>query len=192
LKLRLVPSQYLGATRFFIILLLTLLIENLCWCDYRDNPDPIPGWTNNASSDGANGIILNGAEIGFSSPVIAEIDGNTANGKEIAVGGSDGRIHVYHSDGSLVWENDTPIATCSGGSSNKLFSSPAVGELFGDGMPYVVVGYGGFGAKQCDGGVVAFRGSDGATQWVFSLKKFSKKEHFLCFSLFSVFKSGSR
>ncbi len=52
----------------------------------------------------------------------------------------------------------------------------------------MVVGYGGFGGAVCGGGVVAYRGSDGAMLWHFDLKRFSKREHFYA-RLHSVFSS---
>ena len=142
-------------------------------------PDPVPGWThpNEFSHDtlAHHGIVLAGSDIGYSSPVIAEIDGDTSNGKEIAVVGADGIVYVHKSSGDLLWSSQLPNYSCnSASSSNKAFSSPAVGALNGDGIPYVVVGYGGFGSGACGGGVVALNGASGSQYWHFDLKKFAK------------------
>ncbi|MCO6429436.1 MAG: hypothetical protein J5J00_01125 [Deltaproteobacteria bacterium] len=151
--------------------------------DQRDNPDPIPGWTHstelNRDTPKRHGLLLNGGDVTFSSPVIADIDGDPSNGLEVAVGGADGVLHAYKANGELLWNVQLPNASCRQASSiNKLLSSPAVGVLKGDGMPHVIVGYGGVGGSACGGGVVAVRGSDGQTVWHFDLKKFAKKERF--------------
>lgn len=139
---------------------------------------PLSGWTHDGRErDGkpSPGVVLSGSDVGRSSPFIGEIDGSPA-GKEVAVAGADGVVYAYRSDGSLLWSASTPNSSC-GSAGNRVYSSPAVGELFGDGMPYVVLGYGGYG-KGCDGGVIAFRGSDGSKLWNFSLKAFARKRKF--------------
>lgn len=148
----------------------------------QDNPDALPGWTQAASVENGKeiqGITLLGKEVSYSSPVVAEIDGNTSNGLETAVGTSDGTLSVYSSSGLLLWTANLPNKSCKfSGTTNKLLSSPAVGQLFGNGIPYVVVGYGGVTGNKCDGGVAAYRGSDGKKAWIFSTKKFAKKARF--------------
>ncbi len=163
------------------------LVTGACPLAVRaDAPDPIPGWTHGASNsdgDGQPGIVLSGGPVTYSAPVIAEIDGDSSNGKEVAVGGADGLLYVYRADGSRLWTAQLPIYGCGGlGGTNKLLSSPAVGELFGDGIPYIVVGYGGVASKACDGGIVAIRGTDGARLWNLNLKKFAKRERFFSLS----------
>ena len=114
--------------------------------------------------------------------MIADIDGDPSNGQEIAVGTRDGRLHVLRSDGSLLWSRDLPNRGCTLTSDkDKLYSSPAVGNLFGGNIPYVVIGYGGYKGKDCDGGVAAFRGPDGAPTWTFSIRKFSRRARFFAF-----------
>lgn len=135
----------------------------------------LPGW----SEVGGTGVRLNGREVIYSSPAIADLDGNPSNGKEVVVGGSDGIVHAYRADGTKLWSAPTPNASCAGaGTTNKILSSPAVGDLFGNGQLYVVIGYGGPGGNICDGGVTAIRGSDGVTLWTFSLKKFARRNRF--------------
>lgn len=127
-------------------------------------------------------IALSSNTPGYSSLVVSEIDGVTDNGKEIAVGSSDGTLTVLRSDGSVVWTKDLPNKTCSAAPNNdKLYSSPAVAALYGDNVPYIVIGYGGFNGKACDGGVIAFRGSDGEVAWKFSIAAFAKKNRFFAF-----------
>jgi hypothetical protein len=127
-------------------------------------------------------IELPGGGVGYASPAIADIDANPSNGLEIAAAGSDGMLHVVGADGSVRWSVKLPNYSCSDlSSTNKLLSSPAVGALMGNGVPYVVVGYGGLGGAACDGGVAAYRGSDGKKAWVFSIKAFAKKERFYAY-----------
>ena len=163
-----------------------LATVNSCLPAAAQTPTPpvLDGWTTSADR---SGIQLSGSAVTFSSPAIAEIDGNSSNGKEVAVGGADGVLYVYSASGTLLWSQTLPNAACPGSRSNKLLSSPAVGALFGDSVPYVIVGYGGIG-RSCDGGVAAFRGTDGTRTWLFSLKRFSKKQKFWAFS-YSVFSS---
>lgn len=150
--------------------------------DPRNNPPPIAGWTHEPLADDTtegHGVILPGGDVSFSSPAIAEIDGDPNNGFEVVVGTDDGVLTVVRADGTILWNATVPNASCAGASGgNKLLSSPAVGALFGDGVPYIVVGYGGVGSRGCDGGVIAYRGADGHVQWTFSLKKFARQAKF--------------
>ena len=137
---------------------------------YALEPDSVPGYED---------LALGGAGPGYSSPAIAEIDGDTTDGKEVVVGVADGRVVAIKSDGSTLWSVSLPSATCSGGT--KVFSSPAVGAIFGNGVPYVVIGYGNLESRACDGGVVAINGSSGQLAWKFSIKDFAKKNRFFAF-----------
>ena len=136
-----------------------------------DKPDSLAGWSNYTA--------LPGAEITYGSPAVADIDGDPGNGLEIAITGQDAKLHVIKSNGSLLWSAPLPVHKCKKYSTtNKSFSSPAVGDLFGKGVPYVVVGYGGIGTRGCGGGVAAFRGTDGKRRWRFNTKRFAKKKNF--------------
>ena len=175
--------------RLFQHALFILIISNLGFAQLqlKNNPDPLPGWTHDAfltnDTDQQHGIIVDGREFINSSPVIAEIDGDTKNGKEVAIGGSDGTLYVFKSDGSLLWKSDLQSAKCRrANKKDRLSSSPAVGELFGDGIPYVVIGYGSQKKKTCKGGVAAFRGSNGEKIWDLELKRFDKKNGFFAVS----------
>lgn len=173
----------LARISLLFVAILPLVFFTSAHADFRDNPDALPGWTHGEALENnvgeKNGIVLIGNDVIYSSPVVADIDGNPSNGLETAVGSADGTLSVYRSDGLLLWTRDLPNKKCKfSGSTNKLLSSPAVGDLFGRGMPHVVVGYGGVGGPKCDGGVTALRGSDGKTTWNFGLKKFAKKAKF--------------
>lgn len=125
---------------------------------------------------------LPGAASGPISPVIAELDGNSADGKELAIASQDSKLSVLKSDGSELWSVNLPNSDCSFTSSpDRVYASPAVGNLFGNGVPYIVVGYGGFRGKPCDGGVAAYRASDGQLAWIFSVKAWAKSRKFDAF-----------
>lgn len=165
--------------RHFLSLCAVVVLQYLSALAYAQNTAPqiFSGFSQIRGADTIAGATLSGSAVTYSSAVIAEIDGNTANGQEVAVGGADGRLYVYSAQGTEIWSQRLPISGCSR-SSNTILSSPAVGALFGDGVPYVVVGYGGVGMQRCEGGVAAFRGSDGKRRWLFNLRRFSRKAKF--------------
>ena len=125
---------------------------------------------------GRSGLPVPGGIINVSSPVIAELDGNPQNGKELVAASADGYVHAYRSDGSRLWTTKTPNYQC-GGLTNRVHSSPAVGDLLGDGNQEVVIGYGGISIV-CPGGVVALQGKTGRQIWHFSLPRWAKKANF--------------
>lgn len=125
---------------------------------------------------------LSGSGIGPTRPVVANLDGDSSNGLETVVTTTDGRIHAVASSGSVLWSATTPNIDCAKQpEKDKTYSSPAVGDLFGSGEQFVVVGYGGFRGKACDGGVAAYRGSTGERIWTFSIKSWSKQKKFFAF-----------
>ncbi len=134
---------------------------------FAENPDVFPIPTSAA---------------GPTRPAIADLDQNPGNGKEIVVTTTDGHVHALSASGSILWSASTPNQSCaSAPASDKLYSSPVVGDLFGTGELYVVVGYGGFRGKPCDGGVAAYRGATGELAWKFSVKEWSQKKRFFAF-----------
>ncbi len=162
------------------LLLIAATLSASANADYMDVLfPPLAGFTHAVSSSrdssAGHGVILSSSAIGNSAPAIAELDGNSANGKEVVVASSDGTLSALSSAGTILWTAKTPNSNC-GGSGNRILSSPAVGELFGDGMPYVVIGYGGIVQKGCDGGVSAYRGIDGSLLWNFSVTKWGKRK----------------
>ena len=161
--------------------LLMSLSASLAIADFRDNPPPLPGWTHPTrfrdDSDARHGVLLQGEDVVRSSPVIGELSAASA-GREVAVGGIDGRVYVYRANGQLLWSRQV-ARRCADGNNNTISminSSPAIGQLFGDGVSYLVVGYGTIETTGCDGGVVAYRGTDGEERWRYNLKEKSPRE----------------
>lgn len=153
-----------------LLLAYLLLIASCLSCAIpASGQTTIPGWE--------GGLQLAGRDIGYSSVNAAEVDGNLANGLEVIAGGADGVIYVFRADGSPLWSHALPNSGCTKTSNtNKLMSAPAVGALFGDGVPYVVVGYGGIGGAACGGGVVAINGVTGERRWHFDTVSFAKRQ----------------
>jgi len=126
--------------------------------------------------------VLPGKGIGQGSAVIADLDGDSSNGLETVVAGADSIVHAVKADGTVLWSQSLPNAKCSfAPSDDKLYSSPVVANLFGDGTPYIVIGYGGFRGKPCDGGVAALRGATGSIAWIFSVQKWARRKGYDAF-----------
>ncbi len=162
-------------TLVVVVLLAAGIIIPYAHANPRRNPPPLPGWSRAQpfvpdDSPQRHGIILDGGPVVRSSPVIADIDDNPANGHEVAVGGADGTLYVYRSTGQLLWNRQ--VTACA----DALQSAPSVGQIFGDGVTYVVVSYGSATDGTCDGGIVTYRGSDGTETWRFSLRDWARHE----------------
>ena len=67
----------------------------------------------------------------YSSPAVADLDGNDGGRLEIVFGAWDQRIRAIHDDCTLYWEYF---------SGDTIWSSPAIGDLDRDGEPEVVIG----------------------------------------------------
>jgi hypothetical protein len=146
-----------------------------------DNPPELPGWTHAPAflpgdSPGRQGILLSGTPVVRSSPTIAEIDGNTEDGREVAVGGGDGILYVYGADGQLRWSVNVLPTPCDVSTNLMIGTQPTVGDLDGDGTPEVVVGYGGETGSNCDGGIAVYEGPTGQLAWRFSLRAWQDSE----------------
>ncbi len=97
-----------------------------------------------------------------STPALGDLDGDGA--LEIVVGGMDGRVYAWEADGSAVAGWPVELSDADGVSLGaRIVSSPAVGDLDGDGADEVVIGasevvdsqYGPLYALDGDGEVLA-------------------------------------
>lgn len=161
--------------RLFITFLFLFLISFHTSSHAQLRPDPLAGWTHDEKLSGdssqKHGRFTNGSRFQFSTSVVAELDGNPDNGKELVAIDRSTTVYAFRSDGSLMWSTKVKARGCSLPSP---LSSPAVGDLYGNGKFYVVLGFGGTG-RSCPGGVIALRGSDGKKAWRFDTKKYSKR-----------------
>ncbi len=177
-----------------LLVLTTVIPSPIARAGYADQPPPLPGWTHPVSygtgvdTTARHGINLGSAPIIRSSPVIAEIDGNAANHKEVAVVTSDGFLHARRANGTQLWPPVQLLpAPCSPKSDDYVGnSSPVVGELLGDGVPYIVVGYGTILESNCDGGIVAVNGITGQIAWRFSLRQWQQQQGYPAEDLYGV------
>src|SRR5690242_7253945 len=122
-----------------------------------------------ADSPWSEPATFSGSSVGYSTQVIAEVDGDPSDGKEIVAASTNGTLAAFHADGTLLWQVKAPASGCS--TQSEIHSRPVVGDLYGTGTPYVAVGYGGF-SRVCDGGIMVIKGDTGTVAWTFSTKAF--------------------
>lgn len=135
-------------------------------------------------------VTLSGhGRVTFSSPVVADLDG-TGGAKEIVVGTAGlwngsaytslPRLWVVRPDGTadvsgaIRWSTDL---------TSEPYATPAIGDLTGDGVPEIVVAYGGYSDEPALGGVVVFRktGTNAWSQlWQFQLSTPGVSTHVIC------------
>lgn len=132
-------------------------------------PDPAVA----SLSDGAArwSVSVPGGRFHWSSPAIADIDGDGTS--DVVVGGLDGRVHAYDAEGAAL--TGWPAPAIVSGAASAVASSPAVGDLDGDGVNEVVVGVGSLEVVNQHGGIVvlnrngtrrcAFQTGDRFNQW---------------------------
>lgn len=167
---------------FCTALTLLLVSASVASADSPASFAPLSGWTfddiTRSTDREQPGLLLDGGTVTYSSPAVADLDGDTSNGLEVAIAGEDGQLYAYRASGELLWEATLPSAECSSGRGNKTLSSPAIGDLDGDGVPSVVIGYGGISSAGCDGGVAAYNGVSGTLEWKFSIKAFASSQKY--------------
>jgi hypothetical protein len=181
------PVLHRRALLVLCLLILVGMLPLTALARFHDTPPAQPGFTHSSlgNLDTPPGKLLDHGPILNGSPTIAEIDPGST-GKEIAVGGKDGWLYVYHRDGSLAWKQNVLPSACTPGSNGIIHSAPSVGTLFGGSTPYVVVSYGSYQIDNCDGGVVAYNGATGALRWRFSLRAWQASQGYKPENLYGV------
>jgi hypothetical protein len=157
-----------------VVLMLSFVVPALVMAGYRTYAPIHSGFQhtpNLRADDTPPGLPLSGKRILRGSTTIAEADGDASNGKEIVVGGEDGKVYVYRQNASLVAE--AQVSNCVPSAGDGLINTaPAVADLDGDGKAEVIVGYGTIGPT-CTGGVVAYKVSAGQLQplWNYAIPR---------------------
>ena len=119
----------------------------------------LPAW---ATSKAGFPLTLAGGGASYSSPAIADL-GLTPGHKSIVFGTVTGRLYVVLWNGTVA--PGFPVTL-----PREIASSPAVGDLDGDGIPEIVVGYGKDPTTtSIDGGVRAYR-RNGTLLWERKMK----------------------
>lgn len=149
-----------------IILLLLLLSVSLF-----AQIQPIPGWSK-------NGVSVPESRFGYASPLVADLNGDST--LDIVSVSVDGVVRAHSNTGALLWRTNLPNFGCK--KSDLAHSSPAIGDIFGNGVKHIVVGYGGLSSRVCGGGVVAINAATGATVWNFDVKKYAALKKFYSIS----------
>jgi outer membrane protein assembly factor BamB len=170
----------LSAVRVVLIAVLAACMPCAVHAGAFDNFPPLPGWTHPLAfepddSPLQHGILLDAPSVLLPSPLVADIDGNPANGLEVALGTTDGVVHVLGANGALRWQTSLVPADCDGGIL-PLSIMPTVAPIFGDGKPYLLVGFGGTAPRACDGGLAALDGATGQVAWRFSTLEWEKQQ----------------
>jgi hypothetical protein len=102
-----------------------------------------------------------------SKPAIGDlrIPGDTVGVKSIVFVGNNGNLHAIHRTSPTTWAEAAgfPVQVSAPGAAPTMLSSPAIGDLTGDGIPEIVVGFADFNGTQA-GGVKAFR-NNGTVLW---------------------------
>ena len=104
---------------------------------------------------------------------------------------SDGFLHARRADGTQLWNPVQLLpAPCTPAADDAFGnSSPAVGQLLGNGVSYIVVGYGTILPSNCDGGIVAVNGQTGQIAWRFSLRQWQQQQGYPPENLYGVVSS---
>jgi hypothetical protein len=106
---------------------------------------PLPGWPAATRTPfGPDPAHPHWESTVISSPAVGELDGETKDGPEVVVGAGDGRVYAYHADGTPLagWPVLLDDPAQPGFETAKVASSPAIGDIDGDGRNEVVIGDG--------------------------------------------------
>src|SRR5258708_4308035 len=88
---------------------------------------PTPRWANDAPAGGFK----------WGSPVIGDVNNDGSN--DVVVGGQDGKVYAYDANGAPLTGHWPARATAGAGSTPAIDSTPAIGDVDGDGRNEVVV-----------------------------------------------------
>ncbi len=172
--------------RWLLFFILTLIF--IIWSAKPASSAPLPPSHAQASTVSSNApmpgfpLVLSGSYV-FEAASTTVSDINNDNSLEIIVGsrvlntngtlGCGGKVYVYRSNGSLLWESTVRA---------EISSAAATADLNGDGTKDIIVGMGAFPApgenasNECgksdpsspgNGGVVALDGRNGGVLWYF-------------------------
>ena len=140
-------------------IVLVLVVGGVGW---QLGSEPAPSWADANPPT----VTLAGERVAQSSPAAADFDGD--GDKEIVIGGQDGMLYVIATDGSswaVVWSRQTaddlraagaPGPAQCASTQSDIRSSPAIGDLDGDGHLEIVVTTGGDPGSHRNGAVLVY------------------------------------
>ncbi len=105
--------------------------------------------------------ISGGGNLFLSEPLIVDLGLSTDGTKSIVFATFSGQLHVLYKNANEIWVEAPGFPKVIG---SPVSSSPAAGDLDGDGKADLVVGFGSNGDFTKDGGVVAFK-NNGTASW---------------------------
>jgi hypothetical protein len=120
-----------------------------------------PAWADLTAPDlnEAWGVRLD-TKIGLGAPTVADL--NLDGTPEVLVGGHDGVVRAFRSDGSVLWAQAAQVV--AGGPAVAVDASPTVADLDGDGSPEVIVNAQSLSVRAQAGGTIVFSAT-GAVKW---------------------------
>lgn len=121
-----------------------------------------PQWTLDLPSRLCPNSTTGDTDCHFSSPVIADVDGDGYD--EIVVATNRGHVLAVNHDGTVLWNRDVAPAFGMAPGTQQIASSPAVADIDGDSLPEIVVGTGTTRADVCTQGGMIVLEHDGAVK----------------------------